>query len=1044
MPELFLILIVLAIFFFVLPILAIVRSQRAIDDVAALRAEWNAFRLSSAKKRIPGGEQQAADPPMDPAPPMPRADRVDDLAATAGEREIPDPARLGSGPLREAGFHPPHLPILSKILPVPPDFVPIPNRSPRRAGRFSQIPKPGKPLNLEQFLGVKLFAWLGGFTLFLGIVFFVKYAFDNNLIPPAVRTGMGFLTGLSLTASGLWLRRKHGYGVMSRTLTATGMLVLYGVTFAAHALYKFPIFTAVPTFLLMAVITACSFVLAVRLQALEVAVLGMLGGFLAPVVCSTGQDNALALFTSTALLDIGLLAVANRCRWPFLATFAAIGTLLTQFGWMFEFFVSGSYEVGLKSWFAAAIFVVFPAIFCGAALLEKSATPLRADGSGTLPHSWWAVLLLLIGSFCTAFGFLSCPGIAARPLLLFGFVLALHGMVMAFAWKFPVIRSFVAVAGGLTFIHILVWTAISLTPALLPAALAVYLVFGLVHIGFPMACQRWQPGHPPYTRMLPWLPLSILILTLLPVLKQNPVPWLIWPFLLLANGIATALAARCRQLPPIAAAMGLTFFTVAVWLQKLPPIPASLALFLPTLVVFSLAFLGAGLWLTRKTDAENDMVSRWLPSLSAALPFSLLVMAVLSIPLPNPTPVFAVALLMAGVLLLLSLRAHQAVLGAGAAAGVLLLETAWHLQSFDRLQPAIPLGWYLLFHFFLTVWPFLFRRRTAGQVLPWAASALSGVGHFLLIHALMRSSWPAQVNGLLPLAFAVPALAGLEALRRGIIDSPPAKRVPQMAWLGGLALLFITLMIPIQLKREWLTLGWALEGAALCWLFRKIPHQGLRLTGFVLLTVAFVRMGLNSAVLTYHRRGGVPVLNWHLYGYGITAAAQFLGAWQLATPHHRWKTISLRGLLCAFGGILVFLLVNVQIADFFTPEGARFITFQFQGNFARDMTYSIVWGFFALGLLMIGFRWRQAMVRYCGMGLLVLTLLKLFLHDLAQLGTLHRIGAFVAVALTALAASFLYQRFLIGNGPAWSDSGPGNEVPALETETGKPAPPDHK
>jgi uncharacterized membrane protein len=41
-----------------------------------------------------------------------------------------------------------------------------------------------------------------------------------------------------------------------------------------------------------------------------------------------------------------------------------------------------------------------------------------------------------------------------------------------------------------------------------------------------------------------------------------------------------------------------------------------------------------------------------------------------------------------------------------------------------------------------------------------------------------------------------------------------------------------------------------------------------------------------------------------------------------------------------------------------------------------------------------------------------MTLVKLFFHDLSQLDPLYRIGALVVVAVIAILASFLYQRFL--------------------------------
>ena len=55
---------------------------------------------------------------------------------------------------------------------------------------------------------------------------------------------------------------------------------------------------------------------------------------------------------------------------------------------------------------------------------------------------------------------------------------------------------------------------------------------------------------------------------------------------------------------------------------------------------------------------------------------------------------------------------------------------------------------------------------------------------------------------------------------------------------------------------------------------------------------------------------------------------------------------------------------------------------------------------------------KSGAVRYAGLGLLLITLAKLFLHDLSNLSQLYRIGAFIGVALILIVASFLYQRFL--------------------------------
>jgi uncharacterized membrane protein len=275
--------------------------------------------------------------------------------------------------------------------------------------------------------------------------------------------------------------------------------------------------------------------------------------------------------------------------------------------------------------------------------------------------------------------------------------------------------------------------------------------------------------------------------------------------------------------------------------------------------------------------------------------------------------------------------------------------------------------------------------------------------------------------GILPVAFAIPSTAGLLFLVRALKADAP-KRMSLLAWFGGAALFFVTLIFPIQFDRQWITLGWALEGAALLWLFHRVPHEGLRLTGVGLLITAFVRLALNPAVLEYHTRSATPIFNWYLYTYGVATACLFAGARFLAPPHHLVLKSNAQAILATLGTVLAFLLLNIEIADYFTEAGARTLTFQFSGDLGRDMTYSIAWAVFALGLVVVGIWKRIGAVRWAGIVLLCITLAKLFLHDLARLGQLYRIGAFLGVAVIAIAASFLYQRFLAADVKAGEES----------------------
>src|ERR1041385_4169766 len=232
----------------ILPFVALAKANRAkrgVDDLVK--------RLSSLENELRNLRPQtvsAAQPEAPVAAPEPKLETV--------PPSIP--------PMTPAA-------VVSKPTPEPP---PIPAELLKRSA--PQIARPSKPpIDWEQFMGAKLFAWIGGLALFLGVAFFVKYSFEHNLIPPELRVAIGFLVGIVLVGGGVLLKRKENV-ITAQTLCATGILILYAVTFACRAFYHFSFFGLIPTFVLMALITTAAFLLAVRMNALVVAILGMVGG----------------------------------------------------------------------------------------------------------------------------------------------------------------------------------------------------------------------------------------------------------------------------------------------------------------------------------------------------------------------------------------------------------------------------------------------------------------------------------------------------------------------------------------------------------------------------------------------------------------------------------------------------------------------------------------------------------------------------------------------------------------------------------------------
>jgi uncharacterized membrane protein len=189
--------------------------------------------------------------------------------------------------------------------------------------------------DLESVIGGVWFAWAGIIAVVFTVAFTLKQAFDNDWIGPGARVTLGALSGLALLALGERLRRR-GLRAYAHILSGGGLLILYLSIYAAYNFYE--LLGQSPAFLLMALVTAAAVLLAVRLGAPAIAVLGLVGGFLTPVLISTGQDNQVALFTYVSLLDAGVLAVAYFRRWRSLDFLSFAGTALVTLGWALKFY----------------------------------------------------------------------------------------------------------------------------------------------------------------------------------------------------------------------------------------------------------------------------------------------------------------------------------------------------------------------------------------------------------------------------------------------------------------------------------------------------------------------------------------------------------------------------------------------------------------------------------------------------------------------------------------------------------------------------------
>jgi uncharacterized membrane protein len=246
------------------------------DRLGALEARLAKVELQLAIMRA-GGEAPLAEAP--------------ESAAPAPQPAVPKPEAAPRAPAVEE--------------PVPEVHVAA---SPTPAVAPEQAHVPGL---WERLMGANLVAKVGVVILFFGIAFLLRYAYERVHVPIELR-----LTGASLVALGMLVigwRLRDSKRTYALVLQGGGVGVLYLVIFGAFRLFS--LLPAPAAFALLVAVSAASAVLAVLQNSLALASFGAAGGFLAPILASTGRGDHVVLFSYYAVLNAGIFAIAWLRAW---------------------------------------------------------------------------------------------------------------------------------------------------------------------------------------------------------------------------------------------------------------------------------------------------------------------------------------------------------------------------------------------------------------------------------------------------------------------------------------------------------------------------------------------------------------------------------------------------------------------------------------------------------------------------------------------------------------------------------------------------------
>ena len=154
----------------------------------------------------------------------------------------------------------------------------------------------------------------------------------------------------------------------------------------------------------------------------------------------------------------------------------------------------------------------------------------------------------------------------------------------------------------------------------------------------------------------------------------------------------------------------------------------------------------------------------------------------------------------------------------------------------------------------------------------------------------------------------------------------------------------------------------------------------------------------------------MPLFNWILYTYGIATACCLIGQSFLRRASDNGFIKRLADFIALDGLLLGFWLVNLEILDYFST--GPHISLSDSSGYSVKLALSAGWGLYAIVLLVTGVVKDLKPLRYLSLFFLLLTVGKVFLYDLSELGGIFRVFSFLGLAVALILVSLFYQRFV--------------------------------
>jgi len=198
----------------------------------------------------------------------------------------------------------------------------------------------------EVKFGQKWLLIAGVIIVVFAVGYFLKYAADRNWINPTARVISAYIWGGAFLYGGNKARKS--WSVFGQIIIGGGIATFYLSTYSAFAIYK--IMGQTSAFGLMVITTVLAGTLSVMYNNKWLAVIGIIGGFLTPILLSTGGGNQIVLMTYMLILNGGVVFVSFYKQWRLLNYLAFVATWILFSAWMFD-------KYNLDAFWATTIFL---------------------------------------------------------------------------------------------------------------------------------------------------------------------------------------------------------------------------------------------------------------------------------------------------------------------------------------------------------------------------------------------------------------------------------------------------------------------------------------------------------------------------------------------------------------------------------------------------------------------------------------------------------------------------------------------------------------